>query len=141
MHPDGPSWFYIPEALPASYNRWIAKLARMDYRLLNLLRYARGGEYVYGKEPSLEVATLTGEIATAMGYPALYVPSSSLIISAARTEVECMNRAANPFHVDRLDCVFVHGRIGNTHSCEVNAAKRWAYVSLCRLDLGETIDH
>jgi hypothetical protein len=57
------SWFYNPEALPPSYNRWILQLARMDKRLLELLRYARNGRFVYGQKPDPEVFKMCQGIA------------------------------------------------------------------------------
>lgn len=61
------SWFYFPEALPPSYNRWILQLARMDKRLLELLRYARTGRFVYGKAPDAEVLKMCHGIAAGAG--------------------------------------------------------------------------
>ncbi|KAK4702127.1 hypothetical protein P7C70_g4098, partial [Phenoliferia sp. Uapishka_3] len=59
-------WFYLPERLVPSYSRWISRLARLDPRLLNLLQYARSGEYVYGKVPSEKVAVMSAGIANAL---------------------------------------------------------------------------
>jgi hypothetical protein len=96
-------WFYLPERLPASYNKWILALARMDPRLLRLLQYARSGEYVYGQKPSPEVLKMCQEIAANAGSEPRFV---------------------NPELVKRLDCTFVHGKVG-AGSCETNAVKRW----------------
>ncbi|KLJ10428.1 hypothetical protein EMPG_14187 [Blastomyces silverae] len=43
------AWFYLPERLPASYRRWIGEAAQVDNRLIEALRSARRGEWVYGK--------------------------------------------------------------------------------------------
>jgi hypothetical protein len=61
------SWFYFPEKLPPSYNRWILQLARMDKRLLELLRYARTGDFVYGQKPNAEVLKMCHGIAAGAG--------------------------------------------------------------------------
>ncbi|GAA6047342.1 hypothetical protein JCM3770_001897 [Rhodotorula araucariae] len=102
------AWFYRPELLPPSYSRWILTLARMDPRLLQLLRYARAGRFVYGQKPDVEVA----EMCAAIG-------------KHARKDA----RLVNPAVIDRLDCSFVHGKLG-AGSCETNAAKRWARAFL-----------
>lgn len=96
-------WFYLPERLPASYNKWILTLARMDPKLLQLLQYARAGEYVYGQKPNAEVLKMCQAIAASAGSETRFV---------------------NPELIKRLDCTFVHGKIG-AGSCEANAIKRW----------------
>ncbi|GAA6001906.1 hypothetical protein JCM10207_002373 [Rhodosporidiobolus poonsookiae] len=102
------AWFYQPHLLPPSYGRWILQLARMDPRLLSLLQFARGRRYVYGKEPDVEVMSMCEGIARHAG-----------------TDVNLVN----PARISRLDCSFVHGRLG-AGSCETNAAKRWARAFL-----------
>ncbi|GAA5887632.1 hypothetical protein JCM6882_001476 [Rhodosporidiobolus microsporus] len=101
-------WFYKPHLLPPSYSKWILQLARMDPRLLQLLRYARGGRFVYGLEPDGEVAAMCAGIARHAGRDVSLV---------------------NPASIPRLDCSFVHGSLG-AGSCETNAAKRWARAFL-----------
>lgn len=44
------AWFYLPERLPASYRRWIDEAAQVDSRLIEALRRARRGTWVYGKD-------------------------------------------------------------------------------------------
>ncbi|GJN91600.1 hypothetical protein Rhopal_004623-T1 [Rhodotorula paludigena] len=89
------AWFYAPHLLPPSYSGWILRLARMDPRLLQLLRFARTNRYVYGQKPDAEVAQIL----------------------------------VNPQNISRLDCSFVHGKLG-AGSCEANAVKRWARAFL-----------
>ncbi|ORY73454.1 hypothetical protein BCR35DRAFT_354136 [Leucosporidium creatinivorum] len=96
-------WFYLPDRLPPTYNKWILKLARMDPRLLRLLQYARNNEYVYGQRPSREVAIMCEEIASGVGREASFV---------------------NPQYLKRLDCSVVHGKVGRG-TCEANAVKRF----------------
>ena len=44
------AWFYLPERLPRAYNQWIQEAAQVDHRLIEVLRKARWGKFVYGKE-------------------------------------------------------------------------------------------
>jgi hypothetical protein len=44
------AWFYLPERLPRSYGKWIGEVAKVDIRLIEALRRARRGIFVYGKE-------------------------------------------------------------------------------------------
>lgn len=44
------AWFYVPDRLAKSYGKWISEAAQVDWRLIELLRRARRGEFVYGKD-------------------------------------------------------------------------------------------
>ena len=44
------AWFYMPERLPAAYNDWIKEAAQIDKRLIETLRKARAGHFVYGQD-------------------------------------------------------------------------------------------
>lgn len=44
------AWFYLPERLPRSYEKWIGEAAQVDLRLIEALRRARNGTWVYDKE-------------------------------------------------------------------------------------------
>ena len=44
------NWFYYPETLPRAYNKWIASAAQVDLRLIEALRQAKRGDFVYGKD-------------------------------------------------------------------------------------------
>ncbi|KAK2802672.1 hypothetical protein FQN50_007280 [Emmonsiellopsis sp. PD_5] len=44
------AWFYLPERLPRSYCKWIGEAAQVDSRLIEALRSARRGEWIYGRE-------------------------------------------------------------------------------------------
>ncbi|GIJ88875.1 hypothetical protein Asppvi_007803 [Aspergillus pseudoviridinutans] len=44
------AWFYLPERLPRSYGKWIGEVAKVDIRLIEALRRARRGIFVYGKD-------------------------------------------------------------------------------------------
>lgn len=97
------SFFYAPHVLPPGYSKWIMQLARLDPRLLQLLRFARSGRYVYGRDADAEVARVCEGIAKANGRPLASV---------------------HPLHARRIDCALVHGRVGRG-TCEQNAVKRW----------------
>ena len=43
------AWFYMPERLPRAYNNWIGEAAQVDKRLIETLRKARAGEFIYGR--------------------------------------------------------------------------------------------
>lgn len=44
------AWFYLPERLPRTYQEWIKSAAQVDERLIEALRRARKGQFVYGKD-------------------------------------------------------------------------------------------
>ena len=44
------AWFYLPDRLPQAYNAWIRSAAEVDHRLVEVLRRARFGDFVYGKD-------------------------------------------------------------------------------------------
>ncbi|KAJ6059491.1 hypothetical protein N7444_003130 [Penicillium canescens] len=44
------AWFYLPERLPRTYEKWIGEAAQVDSRLIEALRRARRGVFVYGKD-------------------------------------------------------------------------------------------
>ncbi|KAJ5729434.1 uncharacterized protein N7483_003942 [Penicillium malachiteum] len=44
------AWFYSPERLPRTYEKWIGGIAKVDTRLIEALRRARRGVFVYGKD-------------------------------------------------------------------------------------------
>ncbi|BGO96741.1 Para-aminobenzoate synthase, subunit I [Rhodotorula toruloides ATCC 204091] len=102
------SFFYSPQKLPPGYSKWIMQLARLDPRLLQLLRFAREGRYVYGRDADAEVVRVCEGIAKANGKPLASV---------------------HPLHTKRIDCALVHGQVG-AGTCEQNALKRWVRAFL-----------
>ncbi|XHG02184.1 hypothetical protein AWENTII_005540 [Aspergillus wentii] len=44
------AWFYQRDRLPKSYGKWIGEAAQVDSRLVEALRRARWGSWVYGKD-------------------------------------------------------------------------------------------
>ena len=61
------SWFYAPERLPRSYNKWITSAASVDMRLIEALRLCRTGELRYGEETGH--APLLGSMCVDYGLP------------------------------------------------------------------------
>ncbi|KAL4974830.1 hypothetical protein BDW66DRAFT_160993 [Aspergillus desertorum] len=72
------AWFYAPERLPKSYGKWIGEVAEVDERLIEALRRARRGIFVYGKEtgqaPLLESMCKDFGWPTPWGDPARTIP-------------------------------------------------------------------
>lgn len=72
------SWFYYPDRLPRAYNRWIGGVAQVDPRLVEVLRQARMGEFVYGRETGhgaiLESLCTDLNLPVAWGNPNLTIP-------------------------------------------------------------------
>ena len=72
------AWFYLPDRLPRAYNTWIAQAADVDHRLIDVLRRARWGEFVYGKDtrqaPILESMCQDYGWPLAWGDPAKTIP-------------------------------------------------------------------
>lgn len=72
------SWFYYPDRLPRAYNRWIGGVAEVDPRLIEVLRQARMGEFVYGRETGhgalLESFCIDLNLPVSWGNPNLTIP-------------------------------------------------------------------
>ncbi len=47
------AWVYFPTRLPRAYNKWIGEAAQIDSRLIETLREARAGRFVYGQGTGL----------------------------------------------------------------------------------------
>ncbi|KDN45295.1 hypothetical protein K437DRAFT_256639 [Tilletiaria anomala UBC 951] len=67
------SWFYYPERLPPTYNKWITNLAAMDQRLLTILRCRRFSKpyyWCYG-DPNVSPAgiDLCSSLSESLGHP------------------------------------------------------------------------
>ncbi|KAL9074266.1 MAG: hypothetical protein Q9161_002460 [Pseudevernia consocians] len=44
------AWFYLPDRLPRAYNKWIGEAAQVDHRLIDVLRKAHAGDFIYGED-------------------------------------------------------------------------------------------
>lgn len=72
------AWFYYPDQLPRAYNRWIRGAAQVDSRLVEVLRQARRGEFVYGRKTGhaalLESFCIDLNLPVDWGNPCLTIP-------------------------------------------------------------------
>ncbi|PYI24647.1 integral membrane protein [Aspergillus violaceofuscus CBS 115571] len=95
------AWFYMPERLPRSYERWIGEVAKVDARLIEALRRARRGVLVYGKDTGQ--APLLQSMCRDYGWPLNWGDPSSTV---------------------PIPCEMVH--MGCGPSCEKHAVSRFA---------------
>lgn len=94
------AWFYLPERLPRSYAKWITSAAEVDLRLIEALRRARRGEFVYGKDTGQ--APLLGSMCADYGLPIEW---------------------GDPSKTVPMPCELIHMRCGP--SCEWHAISRF----------------
>ncbi|KAF8460266.1 integral membrane protein [Kalaharituber pfeilii] len=94
------AWFYRPEQLPRTYNKWITDMAEIDSRIISALRRIRSGEFVYGNNTGQ--ADLLGSLCKDVGLPEVL---------------------GDPAQTVPVPCKLVHG--GWTDSCEKHAAWRF----------------
>ena len=94
------SWFYSPHRLPRAYNNWISKIADIDERLIQALRLARQGNFVYGKDTGQ--APLLEPLCKELGLPEAF---------------------ADPSKTIPIPCVLYHSGTGS--SCEFHAMTRF----------------
>lgn len=94
------SWFYSPHRLPRAYNRWISKAADVDGRLIQALRLARQGDFVYGQDTGQ--APLLAGLCHELGLPEEY---------------------GDPAKTIPIPCELYH--CGTGKSCEVHAISRF----------------
>lgn len=94
------SWFYSPHRLPRAYNNWISKIADIDPRLIQALRLARQGDFVYGRDTGQ--TPLLEPLCKQLRLPEVY---------------------ADPSKTIPIPCELVHSGTGT--SCEVHAIARF----------------
>ncbi|ETI20163.1 hypothetical protein G647_08197 [Cladophialophora carrionii CBS 160.54] len=94
------SWFYAPERLPRAYNHWVSKAADIDPRLIQALRLARQGNFVYGEDRGQ--APLLASLCRDLGLPEEY---------------------GDPARTIPIPCELYH--CGSGKSCEVHALSRF----------------
>ncbi|PLB47818.1 integral membrane protein [Aspergillus steynii IBT 23096] len=95
------AWFYMPERLPRSYGKWIGEAAKVDNRLIEALRRARRGVFVYGKDTGQ--APLLESMCKDYSWPVEW---------------------GDPMKTVPIPCEMVH--MGCGPSCEKHAAYRFA---------------
>lgn len=94
------AWFYFPESLPRAYNRWIKGVAQVDHRLIEVLRRARRGEFLYGRDTGQ--APLLQSMCKEYNWPLVW---------------------GDPSQTVPIPCELVHSGLGP--SCNWHAAKRF----------------
>ncbi|PWY89394.1 integral membrane protein [Aspergillus sclerotioniger CBS 115572] len=95
------AWFYMPERLPKSYGKWIGEVANVDGRLVEALRRARRGNFVYGKD--------TGQAS---------------LLQPMCEEYDWPMEWGDPSKTIPIPCEMVH--MGSGPSCEKHAVSRFA---------------
>ena len=93
------SWFYSPHRLPRTYNQWISTAAEIDPRLIEALRRARRGDFVYGQE--------TGQ---------------TPLLGSMCKDLNLPEEWGDPTKTIPIPCDLVH--MGHTSSCEMHALSR-----------------
>lgn len=94
------SWFYHPDRLPRSYNKWITSAALVDLRLIEAIRKCKSKELRYGQDTGQ--APLLTSMCADYGWPQVWGDPAKTI----------------PF-----PCDFVHQGAGS--SCEYHALNRF----------------
>ena len=95
------AWFYLPNRLPQAYNQWIGEAAQVDERLIHLLREARKGNFIYGKDTGQ--ASVLLDMCKDYGWPLSW---------------------ANPEKTVPIPCEIVH--MGTGPSCHFHALVRFS---------------
>ena len=95
------AWFYLPECLPRAYHKWIQEAAQVDHRLIEVLRKARCGQFIYGKDTG--VASILQSMCSDHGWPLSW---------------------GNPAVTIPIPCETVH--MGTGKSCHYHAISRFA---------------
>ncbi|KAI6162186.1 hypothetical protein EDD17DRAFT_1776995 [Pisolithus thermaeus] len=103
-------FFYEPQRLPRSYAKWINRLARIDWRLLELLRAVRQGNwsYIHGSDQHKVASSL----ATDLGYPTSWGNPKHLPARGRQTANKAWMAlgVSGRDGVGGLPCQLVHGR-------------------------------
>ncbi|KAG6911958.1 hypothetical protein DXG01_000206 [Tephrocybe rancida] len=121
--------------LPRSYVKWIATLANLDRRVIEVLKLIREGGWSYIKGSATHSNTLTGfsqELghSASWGNPELLPAYGGAVADAAWKVLGVKNRAG----VGGLPCELVHGSVGSSlgleGSCTANSSIRGAMAFL-----------
>lgn len=125
-------FFYEPQRLPRSYVKWIGRLARVDWRLLELLRAVRQGNWSYIR--GSDQHKVASSLASDLGYPTSWGNPKLLPACGGQTAntVWAALGVSGRDGVGGLPCQLVHGRaaawLGLNDSCVANAIFRAAYA-------------
>ncbi|KAF7714055.1 Integral membrane protein [Penicillium ucsense] len=94
------AWFYLPQRLPRTYEKWIGEVAKVDMRLIEALRRARRGIFIYGRD--------TGQ--------------APLLMSMCR-DFGWPEQWGDPTKTAPIPCEMVH--MGCGPNCEIHALTRF----------------
>ncbi|KAI0361612.1 hypothetical protein OH77DRAFT_1417887 [Trametes cingulata] len=119
-------FFYEPERLPRSYNKWIMTLANIDPRVLGALRAIRSGNFSYTRGIS-NPPDLVTSLSQDLGYPASWGDPALLPAYGGPQANETWKALGVSSRWGRggLPCEIVHGDVTGG-SCTANAAIRGA---------------
>ncbi|CAL1695836.1 unnamed protein product [Somion occarium] len=116
-------FFYEPDSLPRSYNKWIMSLANIDPRLLHALRAIRSDSFSYVKGFSIPPDLVSG-FSRDLGYPSAW-GDPALLPGYGGAEADRVWKTlgvTNRSGVGGLPCELVHSGFGS--SCTANAGVR-----------------
>ncbi|KAJ8489777.1 hypothetical protein ONZ51_g2748 [Trametes cubensis] len=119
-------FFYEPERLPRSYNKWIMTLANIDPRVLGALRGIRNGNFSYERGISVPQDLVTS-LSKDLGYPPSWGDPALLPAYGGPQANETWKALGVSSRPGRggLPCEIVHGDVTGA-SCFANAAIRGA---------------
>ncbi|KAI8995634.1 hypothetical protein BD414DRAFT_410533 [Trametes punicea] len=119
-------FFYEPERLPRSYNKWIMTLANLDPRLLAALRAIRTGDFSY-KDGICVPPDLVSSLSQDLGYPATWGDPVLLPAYGGPQANQAWKALGVPGRQGRggLPCEIVHGDVTGG-GCIANASLRGA---------------
>ncbi|RPD82545.1 hypothetical protein L226DRAFT_607652 [Lentinus tigrinus ALCF2SS1-7] len=117
-------FFYEPDMLPRSYNKWIMTVANIDPRILMALRGIRDGTYSYKRGTSSPPDLLTSFSQT-LGYPAAWGDPAQLPAYGGPAADRMWQKigVANRTGRGGIPCELVHGGVTGG-SCTANAGIR-----------------
>ncbi|KAI0932198.1 hypothetical protein AcV5_004514 [Taiwanofungus camphoratus] len=119
-------FFYEPQRLPRSYNKWIMTLANIDARILATLRALRSGAWSYKRHHSTQ-PDLVSSYARDIGYPAIWGEPTLLPAYGGKVADAAWEILGVPGRkgVGGIPCELVHGSVAGG-SCTANVAIRGA---------------
>lgn len=119
-------FFYEPERLPRSYNKWIMTLANIDGRILGALRALRSGAWSYRRHHSTQPDILSS-LSRDLGYPEKW-GDPALLPAYGGAEANAAWKALGVpgrHGLGGIPCELVHGGVTGG-SCTANTAIRGA---------------
>ena len=107
------TWFYHSDRLSRAYNKWISEAAQVDDRLIDVLRKAHAGEFIYGRDTGGQAHALQS-MCSDYGWPLAW---------------------GDPVKTIPIPCEVVH--MGTGPSCHWHAAVR--FLRAFRFALGSNL--